>query len=114
LAARYRCDEKPRGAVFRFISMGMAPRISYFHSLTLILSEDGIYLVPFWPFRFAHPPLLLPWSAAHPPLEIEGFFFFKTRALPLWVDTRFVEIDLPKKALEWIRARPDLLAQTPP
>ncbi len=44
--------------------------------LSLVVAENGLWLRPWLPFRFCHPPLLLPWSAFEAP-KIEKVFWAK-------------------------------------
>src|SRR6185312_608381 len=61
LAKRFRCANPFTGACLTFQSgkMGMT---NYSMCLTLGASPQGLYLAVMPPFRFRHPPLLIPWN----------------------------------------------------
>jgi hypothetical protein len=61
LARRYPATEKPGGRVYRFqtIRLGGA---NYGNAVTIDVGDRGVFLSVFWPFRFGHPNILIPWS----------------------------------------------------
>ncbi|WDI44613.1 hypothetical protein [Bremerella sp. P1] len=61
LAKSFRAREKPSGKFFYFRSAGVG-MASYRNMLTVGVTAKGLYLAVFFPFRFVHPPLLIPWS----------------------------------------------------
>jgi len=69
LAGRYPATGRPEGQVYRFqtIRLGAA---NYGNSVMIIPGDEGIFLSLFWPFRFGHPNMLIPWpelNLAAPP-----------------------------------------------
>jgi hypothetical protein len=62
LARQYRGSSEFMGEKWRMQSAQMRWRMSYNHCLTLGGSETGLYLSIMSPFRFRHPPLLIPWA----------------------------------------------------
>jgi hypothetical protein len=61
LAKRFRCVKSFTGGYLTLQSgrMGMT---NYGMCLTLGASAEGLYLAVMLPFRFCHPPLLIPWN----------------------------------------------------
>jgi hypothetical protein len=51
------------GVVFVVFFVAGAFPVSYGHCLTVTVGRRGLAVSILWPFRFRHPPLLLPWSA---------------------------------------------------
>lgn len=64
LATQFQEHQSPSGRTFRFCS-GSVGRANYGLCLRLIVSDLGLHMSVLLPFRFAHPPLLIPWSAFH-------------------------------------------------
>jgi hypothetical protein len=65
LAKTYGVPALPEGKRFRFQSLiiqgGWLPG-NYRSCVTLVVGEEGLGIGVLWPFRFRHPPLLIPWS----------------------------------------------------
>jgi hypothetical protein len=64
LARHYRAQGRPAGRKF-WMQSARFGWVDYNNCLTILVCDDGLYLAVWPPFRFAHPPLLLPWSALH-------------------------------------------------
>jgi hypothetical protein len=65
LAGHFRDFGPPQGKRFLFASMSMGPKgfqTNYGGCLTVFLGRKGIRLSVWLPFRFMHPPLLIPWT----------------------------------------------------
>jgi hypothetical protein len=79
LAEHYRCRESVVGITWWFKS-GAVRRylpISYRSCLRIVANDNGIRFSVFFPFRFGHPPLFIPWTDIRFDHDTE-FFFFKT------------------------------------
>jgi hypothetical protein len=61
LAEHYRTNAAPEGKLFYFKS-GRIGRINVNNALIIGLCPDGLYVSMFPFFRYAHPPLLIPWG----------------------------------------------------
>jgi hypothetical protein len=62
LGKHFRTDRTPTGVVFYGQSAQLSYLCSYNNCLTMIVTEEGLYL-KVWPmFRIGHPPLLIPWE----------------------------------------------------
>ncbi len=61
LAGHFRARHRPKGPTFYFRSACVGSA-GYRLMLTIVVSEEGLYLAVLFPFRFMHPPLLIPWS----------------------------------------------------
>ena len=64
LASRYRTDQ-PVPAPRRHLVWGQLGLMYYRNCLTVGGDARGLYLAVFFPFRFFHPPLCIPWSDLH-------------------------------------------------
>lgn len=65
LSRYFPAGEKIEGDTYRFASGSFGRRflrVKYSNSLFLIVGRKGLYISVFMPFRFMHPPLLIPWS----------------------------------------------------
>ena len=93
MARRFRTHSAPRGRLFRMESarIGWA---NYDGVLTVGVSEEGLYLAVFLPFRAGHPPLLIPWDDIHDPQARKAFFFWE-----------YVEFSVGSPALARVRLR---------
>lgn len=87
LAERFATNEPPAGQRF-FMQSASFGNASYSYCLMIYVSEQGLYLSLMWPFRFGHPPLLIPWR------EIQEV----GRHRYLWMDRIVVEIGSPSLA----------------
>lgn len=63
LGRRYASARPLPGRVTRFESATLRWLVGYNAMLTVGVDEGGVHLAVFWPFRFLHPPLYLPWEA---------------------------------------------------
>ena len=61
LGLRFRTTEEPPGERFGWSSIGMGCS-NYGGCTTIVVAPAGLFLRVFAPFRFFHPPLLIPWS----------------------------------------------------
>jgi hypothetical protein len=64
LARRFRNDQLPAGKAF-YMRSGSVGIANYGACLTLRVSETGLHMSVLFPFRLAHPPLLIPWNEFH-------------------------------------------------
>ncbi|MES2016604.1 MAG: hypothetical protein V4484_08905 [Pseudomonadota bacterium] len=65
LARRLRASGPPSGERFRFASGSMGSRyfpVNYSSCLSIDVGDDGVHLSMFLLFRFACPPLFIPWA----------------------------------------------------
>lgn len=62
LASRYRCQSDFVGERWPFQNGWMRWTVHYGNCLTVGGNSEGLYLAVFTPFRFGHPPLLIPWG----------------------------------------------------
>jgi hypothetical protein len=88
LAARFPAKSGPpagKGYHFQSAQLGVA---SYRSTLSLHCTDDGMHFVPMVLFRFAHPPLFIPWREMH---NARAFRF-------LWLDVVKLDIGEPKLA----------------
>lgn len=88
LSERYPARLEPVGKKLK----GQSARIglsNYGRVLTIVISPAGFYLVPWGPFRFAHPPLLIPWR------DIYNVTFKKF----LWTEYARFEVSIPPFAV---------------
>jgi hypothetical protein len=97
LARHYKAVNAPSGQRFSMQS-GALGWIDYNGCLTLRVCPEGLYLA-IWPlFRFAHPPLLIPWSALHV-LKVQDKWW--SRHVDMAVDTPAIaRLRLPLKVVE--------------
>ncbi len=56
-------DKKVTGDSFGWSSVQFNLFTSYSGCVDIVVSRQGLYLRPVWPFRFGHEPLLVPWTA---------------------------------------------------
>lgn len=62
LANKYKATCEPPQHLHNFCSATLNWSANYQGVLRIGFLPEGLYLVPFFLFRFAHPPLLIPWS----------------------------------------------------
>ena len=62
LAKLYPAAQRPVGSTFRFRNLEIAYSSSY-SLVTFVVSETGLYISSWGPFRIGHPSMLIPWSA---------------------------------------------------
>mgnify|MGYP001611718182 CR=1 FL=1 len=65
LARHYATDAEPAGERLTWEGARLKSWGFYNSCLVVILSERGLYLATFRPFRIGHRPLLIPWSNVH-------------------------------------------------
>ena len=73
LGLRFRATDEPPGERFAWASVSMGAS-NYGGCTTIVVSAQGLYLKLFAPFRFFHPPLLIPWSEIHVQKIHQGWF----------------------------------------
>jgi hypothetical protein len=111
LAKAYRNNAKSSGKSFSFAKMllgtGSMP-MSYRSCMTIRLDSIGMSLSVFLPFRFFHPPLLIPWNAVSSCRQ-ERFWFMKCTAIEL-LDPQMQMLFLGKAGKEiyeyWEKTKP--------
>jgi hypothetical protein len=103
LAQQHRANEQPEGKYFRGRSAYIVPQGHYWHCLNATLAATGIYLVPSFLFRFAHPPILIPWHAVKK-METKQRFYSSADFCLLTIEAagQQVALDLPASARSWI------------
>ena len=75
LAAQYPSAAAPSGEAFGWRSVRLGFFGSYSHCVNVSVSGAGIHLEPIIFFKFAHPPVFIPWEAvAGMHINIFGFF----------------------------------------
>lgn len=77
LASRFRAEEPVLGERFHFVSGSMGNRflpVRYGNCLFVTVSDSGLGLSIFFPFRLLSPPLFIPWSAVAA-IEQKRFLF---------------------------------------
>lgn len=79
LARMYRATQSFSGNRFYFQSGGMRRGTSYNNCLTVGANLYGLYLSVFLPFRFAHPPLFIPWEDISTKFHGKGWLFAGVR-----------------------------------
>jgi hypothetical protein len=84
LAERYPARSEPAGKRFRSQSAKIG-WTSYSNVLTFIVSPEGFYVSSWGPFRFAHPPFIIPWR------DIYHVRFTKA----LWFERARFEVSVP-------------------
>lgn len=62
LSATYPSQGEPTGERFRMRSFQLRAGCNYNNCVTLVASPAGLHISMPLPFRFAHPPIFLPWS----------------------------------------------------
>ena len=62
LAMRFPARGRPSGRRF-LMRGGKVGLVTYSACLTLYTSAKGLYVSVLWPFRFAHPPIFIPWDS---------------------------------------------------
>lgn len=109
LATRFRTSDRPRGATYRFASVyiraGALP-VSYANCVMVTVNPSGVRLAVFFPFRFMHPPLFIPWSAVETvmPEDLASLRYVAVRIRG--VDTRLLFIEpVGRKLVEAFNAR---------
>jgi len=78
LSKLYRTQVAFGGAKWRGQSGRMRWLSNYNHVLTLGASREGLYLASIFPFRFMHPPLLIPWREIKVRRSKDWFFEYVT------------------------------------
>ena len=96
LAQVYRFDRKFRGQSWSMQSAAMRWGCSYNSVLTFGANDEGLYIVPLIFFRFAHPPLFIPWYDLSV-MRINGIFWYaqlrfqRTPSIPVKINRRLFE-----------------------
>lgn len=66
LGQRFRTYKPAVGKRFVMQGGNVGP-VQFSGCLTIHTSDEGMHLVPWLPFRLAHPPLFIPWEEFHQP-----------------------------------------------
>ncbi len=99
LAEKYRACERPRTP--RKVDGGRVGTVTYRGSLSVSAQSGGFTLSVLLPFRIAHPPLFIPWSAV---TESESQFMgqraiaFRVHSVPEAI------IELPIATAHWLKS----------
>ena len=100
LAKSYRARYRPEGLRFSRRSLYIVPFTRYHGCLNVTLSSEGIYMIPSFFFRFAHPGLLIPWSAVG---QLQQKKFLLTHCyFPIDAAGKHLQLYLPSSAGTWI------------
>jgi hypothetical protein len=62
LAQHYRTSAPFSGQTWHFRAASFRTLSTYWLTLTIGASHDGLYLAQCWPWSWTHPPLLIPWA----------------------------------------------------
>lgn len=81
VARQFPANRPPGGARFNIQSVSLRG-INYNNCLTIYRDDFGLHVYPWLPFRVAHPPLLIPWTEIHNPVESK------------FLGMRFVTVDI--------------------
>jgi hypothetical protein len=65
LSKTYRMAGPFSGRKWRFRRVIFRGFVSYFHTITVGASTEGLFLAVLLPLRFCHPPLLIPWNVVY-------------------------------------------------
>lgn len=68
LAQRFPANRPPGGERFAIQSASVGG-ISYNNCMTIYRDEYGLHFYVWFPFRAGHPPMLIPWTEMHRPVE---------------------------------------------
>ena len=68
VARQYPANRPPGGIKFSVQSAALW-WVSYNNCLTIYRDDYGLHIYPWLPFRIGHPPLLIPWTEMHRPVE---------------------------------------------
>jgi hypothetical protein len=104
LAQVYRANGPFSGRRWRLQSAELRWRIGYNNCLTLGSGAEGLFLSVLLPFRFSHPPLLIPWTDIAS-RDVTRWRFFRMTE----VRTRLVSdvpIVLHRRVVERLRSAP--------
>jgi len=77
LALRFRAKSRPEGKAFRCTEVGYRTRMApgcFLVVGSVVISDEGLYVQPGLPRRFACPSILVPWSALTPGDKTPGYF----------------------------------------
>lgn len=74
--------------------------MSYANCVIVEVSEAGLHLRMWLPFRFRHPPLLIPWTQMGQPIPGRILFFRTLTVQPRGVGTRIDLYGGPARAVE--------------
>ncbi len=85
LANRYEAHQPFYGTCWNWQTIVLGEHSQYGNCMKVGADQDGLYLVPNFLFRFAHPPLFIPWS------DIKAQWREKSM---LGIPLRYVEIHL--------------------
>src|SRR5437660_734921 len=103
LAKFHRANHRPDGKTIHWCSLHFAPGMGYGNCLNVVLSREGVYMVPVLLVRFAHPALLIPWQRTGT-IQRKRFLFMKWYCLPIYAAGRRFKLILPRSAKEWMEA----------
>ncbi|OLP15678.1 hypothetical protein BST81_24920 [Leptolyngbya sp. 'hensonii'] len=94
LADRYGTDQKPIGQEYYWCSGSFGPLTNYNGGLEVVLAREGIYVALIKLFRFAHTPVLLPWSTVTG-IDVWSFLSFQYTRLTIHSNGTPFELFLP-------------------
>ncbi len=86
LARVFPAEELPPGEILWGQSAQLRGFCNYNGVLTIVVSEKGLYMQPWRPFRIGHAPLLVPWKELRNPRPREM----------LWVEQVMLDVGEPK------------------
>jgi hypothetical protein len=101
IAEIYPAVSRPDGIHCWGRNLQIRPFANYSGCMNVTVSPQGIFMIPFAPFRFGHRPLLIPWNCVGP-LEEESFFV-RFHFLSIEAAGKKMRLSLTGEAADWIR-----------
>jgi len=62
MARQCRSGSRPAGRMVHWVNGWFAWYSAYNNCLNAVVTDEGVWLRPIWPFHFRHPAVLLPWK----------------------------------------------------
>jgi hypothetical protein len=100
MASQCRAVRRPEGIRYLWRSMYLSSYGAYSACINVTLSSEGIFMVPSLPFRFRHPPLLIPWHRVGS-LQRKRFIFQRC-FLPIRAAETEWKLYVPCSAQRWM------------
>ena len=99
LAASFAYElDRPEGERFNFSNITVGRNARYNGCINYTVAGEGLHIKVSLPFRFAHPPLLIPWSRIIDvkPIQRFGFSIYEVE---IEAESGSVRIRIPEKVL---------------
>jgi hypothetical protein len=103
LSQSFRADTRPPGPTYHWRSLHGSFPARYNNCINATLAPEGLHLAPMFMFRFAHPPLLIPWHYIEGP-DVVGLVIKRTR-LAIRTPGISLNLYLPASAAAEVRRR---------